>query len=164
MKNPLLIFLIPAVALLAAVSSCSSEGCTNNQNSIPMAGFYDSATGDPLTISGLSVSGVGNPNDSLLLDSKHNAHQVYLPFRGSQTQTAFYFSSGDFSDVVTFHYDSYPYFDGEDCGAMWRYVITDVTHTGLIIDSVKVTDPLITNIERERIMIFLTLPEPEPEE
>lgn len=153
-----------AIVAAAMAGGCSSDGCTNNQNAIPMAGFYDSATGDPLTITGLSVSGVDAPNDSLLLSPGNNAHQVWLPFRGTRDETAFRFTSGTVSDVVTFHYDSYPYFEGEDCGAMWRYVITDATCSGQFIDSVKITDPLITNIERERIMIFMTLPETDPDD
>lgn len=161
MRWPASLFLGMIVAVMA--DGCASDGCTNNQNAIPMAGFYDSATGDPLTITGMSVSGVDAPNDSLLLAPGNNAHQVWLPFRGTKDETAFCFTSGDISDVVTFCYDSYPYFEGEDCGAMWRYVITDVSCSGRFIDSVKVTDPVITNIERERIMIFMTLPEADNE-
>ena len=126
-----------------------------------MAGFYDYETKAALTVSGLAVSGVNAPNDSLLLDPARSSHQVYLPFRGAQTETSFLFSSGGFADVVTFKYESIPYFDGEECGAMWHYRITDVEHQGLIIDSISVTDANVTNIERERIMIFLTATESE---
>lgn len=144
------------IACVSVVIGCSSDGCEHNRNSIPMAGFYDYKTKNALTVSGLSVAGVNAPNDSLLLDPARSSHQVYLPFRGSQTEASFMFSSGGVGDIVTFHYESMPYFDGEECGAMWRYRIIDVEHRGLIIDSISVTDPEITNIERERIMIFLT--------
>ncbi len=149
---------LPMLILPCLLSGCSTEGCKNNRNSIPMAGFYDYATREPLTISGMGVNGVGAPGDSLLLDPSANAHQVYLPFRGSQTTASFRFIYGSVADRVTFTYESYPFFDGEECGAMWRYRISSVDHTGLLIDSVAVTDPLITNIERERIMIFFTIP------
>ena len=46
---------------------------------------------------------------------------------------------------------------------MWRYTITDFEHQGFIIDSISVTDAEITNIERERIMIFLTATDEEDE-
>lgn len=146
----------PALAAIALATSCSGDGCTNNRNSIPLAGFYDYATREPVSVSGLGVAGVGAPGDSLLLDPARTAHQVYLPFRGGQSSTQFKFTSGIMADVVTFDYESYPYFDGEECGAMWRYRITSVTHNGLLIDSIAITDPLITNIERERIMFFVT--------
>lgn len=154
---------LAAVCLAAALAGCSSDGCQHNRSSIPMAGFYDFASREPLNVSGLAVSGVGAPGDSLLLDADTNSHQVYLPFRGSQPTADFRFAYGAFADHVEFTYESYPYFDGEECGAMWRYRITGVRWSGLLIDSVAVTDSLITNIERERIMIFITVPEPEPE-
>lgn len=147
----------------AMLASCSGDGCTNNRNAIPLAGFYDYASREPVTIGGLAIAGVGAPNDSLLLDPSKSSHQVYLPFRGAQKSTQFKFSSGNFAEVVTFTYDSYPYFDGEECGAMWRYRITSVSHSGLIIDSIAVTDSLVTNIERERIMFFVTVAESDQE-
>lgn len=147
---------IAALVGVSVITGCSSEGCENNRNSIPLAGFYDYTTKEALTVSGLSVSGVGAPNDSLLLDPARNSHQVYLPFRGSQSEASFAFKANGFIDIVTFKYESIPYFDGEECGAMWRYRIIDVEYNGLLIDSISVTDSDITNIERERIMIFLT--------
>lgn len=152
-----------AVAAALGATSCSSDGCTNNRNSIPMAGFYDYASRESLTVSGLGVSGVGAPNDSLLLDPSKSAHQVYLPFRGANDRAEFRLTHGAFSDHIEFRYEAYPYFDGEECGAMWRYRITDVSWSGLLVDSVAVTDSLITNIERERIMIFITVPTAEEE-
>lgn len=131
-----------------------------------MAGFYDYSTRESLTISDLEVYGVGAPNDSLLLDPVRNAHQVYLPFRGKDATASFKFIYADeLANEVTFTYRSYPFFDGENCGAMWRYEITGVEVSGNgIIDSVSVTDPLITNIERERIMFFFTVPDLPAEE
>lgn len=154
---------ISVVALMSVLIGCTSDGCEHNRNSIPLAGFYDYETKAALTVSGLSVSGVGAPNDSLLLDPARSSHQVYLPFRGSQSEASFIFSSGGIGDIVTFKYESIPYFDGEDCGVMWRYTITDFEHQGFIIDSISVTDAEITNIERERIMIFLTATDEEDE-
>lgn len=145
--------------LCTFIVSCSSNGCENNQNAIPMAGFYDYATRESLTVSGLSVYGVGAPNDSLVMAPTKTAHQVWLPFRGLQDFAAFRFDFGEEENTVTFSYDAIPYYEGEDCGAMWRYHITNVEWDGATIDSVSVTDPIITNIERERIMIFLTLPD-----
>ena len=148
-----------AVLCLGIICGCSSMGCDNNRNSIPMAGFYDYKTKESLNVRGMAVSGVGAPNDSLLLDPARSAHQVYLPFRGNKTETSFLFSSGNVADVVTFKYESFPYFDGEECGAMWRYKITEVEFSGELLDSISVVDADITNIERERIMIFLTATE-----
>lgn len=123
-----------------------------------MAGFYDYATREQLTVSGLSVYGVGAPGDSLVMAPTKSAHQVWLPFRGLQDNASFHFNFADSENTIFFTYNAIPYFEGEDCGAMWRYHITEVNWDGPNVDSVSVTDPIITNIERERIMIFLTLP------
>lgn len=149
-----LLWVISLILALAALASCSGEGCTNNRNSIPLAGFYSLPDEQKVTISRMPVYGLGAPNDSSLLDTTRNSQQVYLPLRGNKTQTAFVFDGGPVKDTLTINYESYPYYDGEDCGAMWRYLIHDVRYTRNMIDSVFVTDPLITNIERERLMIF----------
>ncbi len=138
-----------------ALASCSNEGCLNNRNSIPMAGFYMLEGEQPISVSKLAVYGIGSPGDSLLLDTVRSNHQIYLPLRGDLDCAGFVFSSGDLDDTLTITYKSWPYFDGEDCGAMWRYELTSVHYNRTLIDSVLITDPLITNIERERLMIFL---------
>lgn len=139
------------------LASCSGDGCINNRNSIPLAGFYSLPDEQQVTVSRMPIYGLGAPNDSSLLDTATNSQQVYLPLRASQTQTSFVFDGGTIFDTLTINYESYPYYDGEDCGAMWRYLIHDVQYTRNMIDSVLVTDPLITNIERERLMIFLNV-------
>lgn len=137
------------------LAACSNEGCLNNRNSIPMAGFYALNNEQSLSVSGLAIYGIGSPGDSLLLDSTRSNHQVYLPLRGEVPSTSFVFASGPITDTVTLSYNSWPYFDGEDCGAMWRYELTGIKYQRNLIDSILITDSLITNIERERLMIFL---------
>lgn len=152
-----LIISVCTAAMLAV--SCSSDGCTGNRSAIPLAGFYDLATGRQASIIGVAVYGKDSPGDSLLVDSTRASHQIYLPLRGNLNRTSFVFDADKIYDTLTINYESYPYFDGEDCGAMWRYVITSVEYNHTLIDSVLVTDPDISNIERERLMIFISIPE-----
>lgn len=144
------------VALTAvALHGCSDQGCMNNRNSIPMAGFYLLQGEQSVSVSNLEVFGVGAPGDSLLLDTVRSAHQIYLPLRGDIPRAQFVFRSGDVDDTLTVDYTAWPYFDGEDCGAMWRYELQNVSWQRTLIDSVRVTDKFITNQEREQLMIFL---------
>lgn len=147
--------LLVSVVAAAALVACSNEGCMNNRNSIPMAGFYLLDGEQSISVSKLEVYGIGSPGDSLLLDTARSNHQIYLPLRGDLDRARFAFASGNLADTLTINYKSWPYFDGEDCGAMWRYELTSVSYNRTLIDSVLITDPLITNIERERLMIFL---------
>ena len=57
-------------------------------------------------------------------------------------------------DIVTFDYESQPFFASEECGAMYNYRITRCTTTYNLIDSVVVADSLITNTDRLRLTIY----------
>lgn len=65
-------------------SSCSNVGCTENQNSVPLAGFYSMQTGEKIAPDSLAVGGVDAPNDTLLLGPGSRVSSLYLPFRSTQ--------------------------------------------------------------------------------
>ena len=143
--------------------SCNTSGCTDNHSALPLMGFYDYATGSSVTLDSLDLGGVGAPGDSLLVHSGEKVSQVYLPFRDGVSSSSFclhydYKLQGldnpAFDDIITFHYDAEPYFASSECGAMYRYVIRDVEYTRHLIDSIAVIDPVVTNVELERIQVF----------
>lgn len=152
------------IATIAAVSllwACNTAGCTDNRNSLPLAGFYSMATGEAIAVDSLAVWGVGAPGDSLLLTPDVSASQLYLPLRSEKESTAFCFAYRmadldfeELQDTITLHYMSSPWFISEDCGAGYRYTITRLDHTSHLIDSVGLTDSLVTNIDREIMSIF----------
>lgn len=128
------------------------------------------STKEKITPDSLAVGGVGAPSDTLLLGPGSRVSQLYLPFRSTASSTEFYFQykqkSLDFPwlvDTLRFDYVSTPYFASEDCGAMYHYRVTAYTYTTHIIDSVAMTDSLITNLDRESIQIYFRTAEPEPE-
>ena len=166
------ILTIAAIGLLTLIiSGCNTSGCTDNQNSLPLAGFYDYATGQAISLSILDIGGVDAPDDSLLYTAGTAYSEVYLPFRSAQNSTSYFIhyaqagiDSDEMNDALTFDYTSQPYFASEECGAMYHYSITRMTHTTHIVDSVAITDSLITNKNLQRIKIFFrTMPEPDPE-
>lgn len=152
------------------MTSCHTGVCTDNQNSIPVAGFYASDTEKAISVNDLDIAGVGAPNDSLLYTAGTALSTIYLPFRPDASETTYRFhftyddsvdeetgekvEVNDFDDFITFRYTSTPYFDGEDCGAMYHYYITDVDYTTHYIERVVVTNPFITNTDSQRISIF----------
>lgn len=148
----LLSMLIMPAALMVG---CSTGACYDNQNSLPKAGFYAASTGNAVTVSGLSVGGLDAPNDSLLCEPSESVTEVYLPFRPDDTSTSFTFKSGMFADLVTFTYETTPYFASADCGAVWRFRIRSVSWSGALIDSIAVVDSLITNVDAMQLKIFL---------
>ena len=58
-------FVTAGVALLAPTAGCNTESCTENQSSIPLAGFYGS-DGTKVSVDSLCIRGVGAPSDSAL--------------------------------------------------------------------------------------------------
>jgi hypothetical protein len=156
----ILSFILAALTVCVAITSCNTNGCLDNQNSVPLAGFY-SSEGNAISISALDIYGVGAPNDSLLLSSNQSASQVYLQFRPAYYNVSFciHYTDEDinydeFNDTIKFTYTSIPYFASEECGAMYYYKVSNIQHTSHLVDSVVMDNPLVTNTEIENIRIY----------
>ncbi len=151
---------IGATAVAAAMAGCNSTGCLDNGSSIPLAGFYSSATYQQVALDSLEIYGIGAPNDSLLMG--HGSHsQVYLPMNPAadmvEWQIKYMYkelADAGVTDDILIYYRAFPYFASEACGAMYAYRITGVDYTRNLIDSIGLTDSLITNTDIERIKIF----------
>ncbi len=171
---------VAAAALALSVQSCTTSMCTDNRNSIPEAGFYNVDTGEAVNVVGVSIGGIGAPNDSLLYDNQ-TVQLVYLPLRPDAEVTSFrfHFSSDDTTDpdtgevtpdhthddIVTFYYSSTPYFEGEECGAILHYFIdrVDFTPDGHIAD-IQLIDPNVTNEHKEYLRIYFHVVAADPGE
>lgn len=156
-KLPLYIIVLAAVITAA----CSSSGCLDNGSALPLAGFYSSETAKAISVDSVEISGIGAPDDSVLLKSQNGVKQVYLPFNPAERSVRWCLSYRqkhldfpEYNDTIAFSYDPITYFASEDCGAMYIYRITSVSHTSHLIDSITLVDSLITNVEFERIKIF----------
>ena len=142
--------------------SCSTSECYDNQNSLPLAGFYSSSE-VPVSISldSISILGVGAPGDSILQDSVRSLSEVYLPFRIDQDYTTYeirylaglagYYRLHDF---ITFNYEIVPMFVSSACGTVYYYKMTSIEHTGNFIDSVTCPGGVITNANIENLKIY----------
>lgn len=158
-----IIKLLAGVSAAAALPSCSTTGCTDNRSSLPLAGFYDSGSGQGISLDSLDIGGVGAPGDSLLLASGEAAKAVYLPFRSQSESTAFFiayrYKALDYPqlvDTIKFGYTAVPYFASEECGAMMQYRVRSISHTRHLLDSVAVVpaDSVITNVNVENLKLY----------
>ena len=154
-------FLIPIIILFATLYGCNSEGCLENGSAIPLAGFYSSSTEKQISLNILQIHGCDSPadNDSILVKTGENVSEVYLPMRSTRSSTMWaltYNQNGlkNPHDTINFEYESIPYFASEECGAMYYYRITNLNYTKNLIDSVTLTETLITNADIETIKIF----------
>lgn len=153
------IFVISVMAL--SFSGCNSE-CYDNQNSLPLAGFYSSEpTPKAISLDSVSILGIGAPGDSILQDSVRSISQVYLPFRIDQNSTTYeirYLAGlpGQYrmKDEITFNYEIIPMFVSTACGTVYYYKINNIEHTTNFIDSVTCPGGEITNANIENLKIY----------
>lgn len=150
------------MAAAVALAACNTSGCYDNGSSIPLAGFYSGTTGYAISVDSITIIGVDAPADSAILRAgASGASQVYLPMRASASEVTWMIryeqaalAEHDVADYIGFDYEAIPYFASEECGAMYAYRIRGVYHTDMLIDSVTLTDSLITNIDAETIRIY----------
>lgn len=159
--SPHAIVAIVAAIIIVATVSCNTNGCLDNQSSIPLAGFYASESKSAATFDSLSIYGLGVPGDTLILECGTSASQVYLPFDMSNDVTRYIISYGyyylddeSYNDTLTFCYNRVPFFVSADCGAMYYFDITDYYSTTHLIDSIVVNTDRITNVDIETVEIY----------
>lgn len=153
---------LAGVAVMVAMSSCSSGECFENKNSLPLAGFYGSGEKpEKIALDSISILGVGAPGDSILQDSVRGLSQSYLPFRIDQGSTTYeirylFGEAGllELNDIITFNYDIEPWFVSSACGVSYRYVMKSIETTHNFIDSVTCPAGVIDNMDAENIRIY----------
>lgn len=164
----ILVLMVFALAGLSMLGGCNTAGCTDNQNSLPLAGFYSSATKASLRLDSVEIYGIGAPGDSMLYTPGTPIVEAYMPFRSTATSTSFCIrycnrelDLPELIDTLAFDYTSMPFFAGEECGAMYRYNIHHLGYTTHLIDSVEIVDSLITNKPIQQIKIYFKTAEAE---
>lgn len=148
--------------VIAILSGCSTNECFDNQNSLPLAGFYSSdPTPQAISLDSISIYGLGAPGDSILQDSVRSLSQSYLPFRIDQNSTTYVIQylaglAGIYrmADTITFNYDIVPMFVSSACGAVYYYKMDTIITTHNFIDSVTCPLGEITNANIENLRIY----------
>ena len=157
------------IVLLTA--GCNTSGCMENRSSVPLAGFYSASDGAAISLDSIEISGQNAPGDSVLSPAGTPVSKIYLPMRSTQDATTWIFAyrwkeldHPEINDTITFHYSTTPYFASEECGVVYHYNITSLSHTSHLIDSVGISDSLITNTDIERIKIYFRTAREDEEE
>lgn len=149
-----------SIAAALLLTACGSSGCYENRSSIPQAKFYAyNMPSQAVAIDSITVYGIGQPNDSLLLDAAKNVSSMYLPFRNDADTTQYVIRydmspSTAYNDTLTFVYRRYPYFISGDCGVVFNYTVDDFSYTRNMLDSAALVAPEVTNKEVETIQLF----------
>ena len=149
------------LAFLPLFSSCNTGGCVDMRSSTPRADFYSASTRTKITVDSLQITGIGARGDSVLYADNQRLTQVYLPMPPEVDQVSWriaYMQSElaqvGIADTLSYSFERYPWFAGEDCGAMFRYRITEMHYTTNIIDSVALVDSLVVNVDTPVFNIY----------
>lgn len=160
-KTKNIIYIIFFVGISYVLWSCNTSGCLENRSSIPLAGFYSSATGQTLSLDSLLIYGLNKPDSTDLNTVGTPINSIYLPMRSTMESTGWvisykwkYLDSIKLADTINFKYSSLPYFASDECGVIYKYNIEQMEYTKHLIDSVILTDSIITNLDIERIKIY----------
>ena len=143
------------ILTVAAMASGGNDNCMGNSSGIPLAAFMEG--NNKVTLSDLTVYGIGAPNDSAIIRNT-SASQVYMPFSITETTCSYvldYNGTEIDNDTITFNYEIIPYFESRECGAMYNFKINSWEYTQNAIDSVSIPDPLITNSDVVKINIYM---------
>lgn len=153
--------IVPLILVILTAVSCNNKECFDNQSTLPLAGLYSMQTGTAITVDSLTVYGIGAPGDSILLNNASDVSSLYMPMPLSGTSTSFviYFNNKDLDfvqlyDTLKIDYNCYPQFVSNECGAIYKYDITDFSHTTHLIDSVAIPTMEFDNVDKEVIKIY----------
>jgi hypothetical protein len=159
--------LLPLLALAVASASISLHSCSEVDNcSIegrPMINctLYTTEPGSDTaikdTLESLTVTAVGS--DSIILNRASSVSSMSLPLRYTNDTTALvlhYDYDNDPSDCDTLYifHSNTPYFESLDCGYSVKQAITNVKHTTVQIDSIRIKDVNTNTNGTENLKIY----------
>ena len=74
------------IALTLTAAGCGDGSCYDNGSAVPMARFYQSGTTTQVSPNGMTVSAIGAPGDTILIDNA-TVSDLHLPLRAGTTST-----------------------------------------------------------------------------
>lgn len=157
----------------ALIAGCVNEECLDNKSTLPKAGFYSYAEpSKQVGLDSMLVYAAGAPDTqdpagerfNALLSPGDRATGIYMPFDQETDTTRFVFrymqkdlAETGAADTVTCCYTRTPWFVNSACGVSYRYGVTSVEHTRMLIDSIAVPYGYITNVDRENFRIYFRI-------
>lgn len=144
------------------IGGCASVDCPLTNAVYSHWGFY--TQGQPATLlDTLYIYARVHGQDTLLVNKLYNAHNVDLPFSYYLPADTFRMElhqGGEdgqvhvWADQVIVKKDNLDHFNSPECGIWHEHSVTDISCTGVIIDSIQVVKPKIDTHEDENIRIY----------
>lgn len=111
---------------------------------------------DSLTLRGIKTAENGDETlvDSLLYDNKKSINKVVLPLDKSSEQSKYHVVFNNVSDTITILHRNHDYYLSLECGCIKTFSIDTVLTTNNFIDSVKIINHDVINVDAEHIKIY----------
>ncbi len=139
--------------LILSFASCAPQGCFDQTESLVKADFYNNLNKrlqapDSLTMYGL------NMETNKIYDKNVEIQPAMIPLNTSADSCVIVIRINGTNDTIKFRYNSYPHLISKECGYTFYHNIEKPVTTLHEIDSIKLTNNLITNINGENIIIY----------
>lgn len=170
-----LIFIFLSLLITAWIAGCSENDCPLNSNSMNQVAFFDSKTGEAVSLlDTLTVTAIGT--DSVLINRETNASILSLPLNYKEDETCYIFTytgarydtiplTADKDtiiksivvsrDTIGIFHTNRQHFLSVDCGLMNYFHLDSVWSTHHLIDSTRIIDADINEYEKTNIKIYL---------
>ncbi|MDD3321843.1 MAG: DUF6452 family protein [Paludibacter sp.] len=155
--------------LVFYLSSCTNdEECRKNRYVNLELGIYhvtynattETSTKTSLSIDSITINGVKEINgisiiiDSIFYNNEKGVSELTLALDKSTNQSVFLAQFNNVTDTLTILYTPYDYYLSLECGCIKTFSIDTVLTTNNFIDSIKITNHNVTNVDAEHIQIY----------
>jgi hypothetical protein len=138
------------------ISDCSIEGRPMiNCRLYKVDPATDATSRDTLT--SLTITALGT--DSIIVNRESNVSSCSVPlsYISGTTVLVFHYDYDNdpaLSDTITISHNNTPYFESLDCGYSVKQEVTDVSHTKVQIDSIRIEDVNTNTNDIENLKIY----------
>jgi len=137
------------------VGCTSTEECREDRTVKLKIGIYTKSTptDKAFTIDSVWVNGL--ENDSFLYQNSKTITTLKFPLNATRNQSDFICRFNNITDTVSvFYTNNNAYFISLACGTITAHTIDEVISTNHFIDSVRIVQRLIINVDAEHIKIL----------
>ena len=150
-----LMFLLCLVVFL--LTACQGDEVCEDQTSNDLRlRFYlaGAETESPISIDSLIIFGLGNEHD-LIYNGEDAVSLAGLPMDPGSDSCGFVLVAGNRRDTLMISYNREVHFLSAECGFTMFFHILEKEYTSNLIDTVVVSNPLVSNVFNEHIKVFM---------
>jgi hypothetical protein len=142
---------------LSLLYSCGDDGCVESVIGYGVGTLVKSADSERTEPSSLTVYGIGQKNDSAMIENLKPKSTIDLLLNPNDTVTnfkvLFVFNKDTIADTLKFHYENKDFFINIDCGCTVYHFIESIEHTSNFIKTIEIINPEITNVKTNNFTI-----------